>query len=84
METFQVQLVKDHQGLGITIAGYVCEKGKCQASNDAKWMMLVSHYSTHVDSLEIIDLGVKALSKALYAYGDLKKYSTMLLMFAFQ
>lgn len=29
METFDVTLVKDHQGLGITIAGYVCEKGKC-------------------------------------------------------
>ena len=27
METFQVELVKDQQGLGITIAGYVCEKG---------------------------------------------------------
>ena len=26
METFEVELVKDHQGLGITIAGYVCEK----------------------------------------------------------
>lgn len=28
METFDVTLVKDHQGLGITIAGYVCEKGE--------------------------------------------------------
>lgn len=28
METFEVELVKDQQGLGITIAGYVCEKGK--------------------------------------------------------
>lgn len=28
MEAFDVMLVKDHQGLGITIAGYVCEKGK--------------------------------------------------------
>jgi hypothetical protein len=28
METFDVTLVKDRQGLGITIAGYVCEKGK--------------------------------------------------------
>lgn len=27
MDTFDVTLVKDHQGLGITIAGYVCEKG---------------------------------------------------------
>ena len=27
METFEVELVKDKQGLGITIAGYVCEKG---------------------------------------------------------
>jgi hypothetical protein len=27
METFEVELVKDQQGLGITIAGYVCEKG---------------------------------------------------------
>lgn len=27
METFDVELVKDQQGLGITIAGYVCEKG---------------------------------------------------------
>ncbi|XP_015791818.1 multiple PDZ domain protein isoform X2 [Tetranychus urticae] len=26
METFEVELVKDQQGLGITIAGYVCEK----------------------------------------------------------
>ncbi|KAL1449288.1 hypothetical protein WDU94_000495 [Cyamophila willieti] len=26
METFTVDLVKDSQGLGITIAGYVCEK----------------------------------------------------------
>lgn len=26
-ETFEVELVKDQQGLGITIAGYVCEKG---------------------------------------------------------
>ena len=29
MDTFEVELVKDQQGLGITIAGYVCEKGKC-------------------------------------------------------
>ncbi|XP_022686830.1 patj homolog isoform X2 [Varroa jacobsoni] len=28
METFEVELVKDQQGLGITIAGYVCEKGR--------------------------------------------------------
>lgn len=27
METFEVELVKDQQGLGITIAGYVCERG---------------------------------------------------------
>ena len=27
MEMFDVELVKDQQGLGITIAGYVCEKG---------------------------------------------------------
>ncbi|XP_071039505.1 multiple PDZ domain protein isoform X3 [Parasteatoda tepidariorum] len=26
METFEVELVKDQQGLGVTIAGYVCEK----------------------------------------------------------
>ncbi|CAG2102660.1 unnamed protein product, partial [Medioppia subpectinata] len=26
METFEVELIKDQQGLGITIAGYVCEK----------------------------------------------------------
>ncbi|CAN8004332.1 unnamed protein product [Ixodes hexagonus] len=26
-ETFEVELMKDQQGLGITIAGYVCEKG---------------------------------------------------------
>ena len=29
MEIIQLNLVKDHQGLGITIAGYVCERGKC-------------------------------------------------------
>lgn len=28
METFQVQLKKDVYGLGITVAGYVCEQGK--------------------------------------------------------
>lgn len=28
METFEIELEKDQQGLGITIAGYVCEKGK--------------------------------------------------------
>lgn len=28
METYEVELVKDQQGLGITIAGYVCEKGR--------------------------------------------------------
>lgn len=28
IETFEVELIKDQQGLGITIAGYVCEKGK--------------------------------------------------------
>ena len=28
METFHVELRKDKMGLGITIAGYVCEKGK--------------------------------------------------------
>lgn len=27
METFAVELKKDLHGLGITIAGYVCEKG---------------------------------------------------------
>lgn len=27
MHTFEVELIKDQQGLGITIAGYVCEKG---------------------------------------------------------
>jgi len=28
MEKFTVELKKDYHGLGITIAGYVCEKGK--------------------------------------------------------
>ena len=28
MERFEVDLTKDAYGLGITIAGYVCEKGK--------------------------------------------------------
>ncbi|XP_023235390.1 patj homolog [Centruroides sculpturatus] len=28
METIDVQLTKDQLGLGITVAGYVCEKGK--------------------------------------------------------
>lgn len=28
MEKFTVELKKDQHGLGITIAGYVCEKGK--------------------------------------------------------
>lgn len=28
METIDVEVTKDHQGLGITIAGYVCERGK--------------------------------------------------------
>lgn len=28
METFTVELKKDSCGLGITIAGYVCEQGK--------------------------------------------------------
>lgn len=32
METFEVELVKDQQGLGITIAGYVCEKGAADMS----------------------------------------------------
>ena len=27
VENFEVQLKKDTQGLGITIAGYVCERG---------------------------------------------------------
>lgn len=27
VENFDVQLKKDNQGLGITIAGYVCERG---------------------------------------------------------
>jgi hypothetical protein len=27
MDCFEVELMKDQQGLGITIAGYVCEKG---------------------------------------------------------
>lgn len=27
VENFEVQLKKDSQGLGITIAGYVCERG---------------------------------------------------------
>lgn len=27
MEKFNVELKKDYHGLGITIAGYVCEKG---------------------------------------------------------
>ena len=27
VENFQVELKKDSQGLGITIAGYVCERG---------------------------------------------------------
>ncbi len=29
METFDVELIKDQQGLGITIAGYVCNE-KCK------------------------------------------------------
>jgi multiple PDZ domain protein len=28
MEKFTVELKKDYHGLGITIAGYVCEKGE--------------------------------------------------------
>jgi multiple PDZ domain protein len=28
MEKFSVELKKDYHGLGITIAGYVCEKGE--------------------------------------------------------
>lgn len=28
MERFNVEIQKDSHGLGITIAGYVCEKGK--------------------------------------------------------
>ncbi|KAK7075366.1 hypothetical protein SK128_009197, partial [Halocaridina rubra] len=26
METIELEITKDHQGLGITIAGYVCER----------------------------------------------------------
>lgn len=29
-EIYNIQLKKDDLGLGITVAGYVCEKGKCQ------------------------------------------------------
>ena len=28
MENIHLELAKDHQGLGITIAGYVCERGE--------------------------------------------------------
>lgn len=31
METIDVEVTKDHQGLGITIAGYVCERGEYSA-----------------------------------------------------
>ena len=27
-EIFEVRLQKDEQGLGLTVAGYICEKGK--------------------------------------------------------
>lgn len=30
-ETFLVELVKDDLGLGITVAGYVCERGKLKS-----------------------------------------------------
>ena len=33
METIELEVTKDHQGLGITIAGYVCEQGT--------WLMVV-------------------------------------------
>ncbi len=29
-EIFEVRLQKDEQGLGLTVAGYICEKGKQQ------------------------------------------------------
>jgi multiple PDZ domain protein len=32
MEKFTVELKKDYHGLGITIAGYVCEKGELAVS----------------------------------------------------
>jgi len=32
MEKFTVELKKDYHGLGITIAGYVCEKGESALS----------------------------------------------------
>ena len=38
MEIIELQLAKDHQGLGITIAGYVCERGN--------FIYLVYHFIT--------------------------------------
>jgi len=35
MERFTVELTKDIYGLGITIAGYVCEKGKLETKDAA-------------------------------------------------
>lgn len=31
-ETYEVNLIKDNSGLGITVAGYVCEKGEIQSA----------------------------------------------------
>lgn len=42
VENFEVQLKKDAQGLGITIAGYVCERGKDYLVG--RKMFLVKHF----------------------------------------
>ena len=47
METIELEVTKDHQGLGITIAGYVCEKGKVYVVYVLP--LKHTHTYTHVD-----------------------------------
>lgn len=63
MEKFNVELKKDSHGLGITIAGYVCEKGKCVEPRIRLYGTRMNNIFIFVFTEELSGIFIKSISE---------------------
>nr|XP_046917644.1 multiple PDZ domain protein-like isoform X1 [Dermatophagoides farinae] len=72
METFEVELIKDQQGLGITIAGYVCEKVAEEISGIFIKSIATGSVAERSKMIQINDQIIEVDKRSLYGYNNLQ------------